>query len=70
MIMLPIDIMEIEQDARRLRAEEMRRMHGLAGKYLSVYSQLLGATLLAGLAFVGNGARQMLSKHPKAHRPA
>jgi hypothetical protein len=68
--MLPIDIMEIEQDARRLRAEEMRRMHGLIGKYLSVYSQLLGATLLAGLAYGGNSARHLLSRHPKVHHPA
>jgi hypothetical protein len=65
MIMLPIDIIEIELDARRLRAEEIRRMHGLVGKYLSVYSRLLEVTLLAGLAYIGASARHMLSRHPK-----
>ena len=65
----PINIADIEQDARHLRAQEMQRMHGLVSAYLSVYSQLLGTTLLSGLVAIGDTVRHWLSRNPKAHHP-
>lgn len=69
--MLPISIPAIEQEARRLRAEEMQRVSGLVSARLRLYGQLIGASALSGLIAVGEILRPLLSWNPqdKTSRP-
>lgn len=67
-IMLPIDITKIEQQARQMRAEEMQRINGLISARLSAYGELLAATLVSGLALVARSVRSLFSWNPQAHR--
>lgn len=68
--MSPIDITAIEQQARRLRAEEMQRVQGLVSARLRVYGQLLTATVLSALAVIGRSLRPLFSWNPQARRPS
>lgn len=63
-----IDIIAIEQQARRLRAEEMQRLGGIVGERLHLTGRLLAASLGAGLTAIGNALRQLFSWNPQAHR--
>lgn len=64
----PINIAAIEQEARRLRAEELQRMQGLISARLRVYGQLLGATAQVGLMAVGESLRHLFSWNPRRGR--
>jgi len=66
--MSPINIAKIEQEARQLRAEEMRRIQGIISARLGVYGQLLGATALSGLAAIGKILHPLFSWNPQARR--
>ncbi|OHC65859.1 MAG: hypothetical protein A3H93_17435 [Rhodocyclales bacterium RIFCSPLOWO2_02_FULL_63_24] len=66
--MSPIDIVKIEQEARRLRAEELQRISGLMSERAALYGRLLAATLAAGLKTVGKNLRPLFSWNPQAHR--
>jgi len=61
-----LNIAAIEQQARRLRAQEMQRIQGLIAERLRVYGRLLGATLLSGLAAVADSLRPLFSWNPQA----
>lgn len=67
--MFPVDIGVIEQEARRLRAEDLRRGEAVLAKRTSIYLHLLGANLLSVAAFVGDALRPLFSWNPQAHRP-
>lgn len=60
-----LNIAAIEQQARRLRAAEMQRIHGLISARLFQYGQLLGATLLSALKLIGESLRPMFSWNPR-----
>ena len=66
--MLPLSIPAIEQEARKLRAEEIRRIQGLVSARLGLYGRLLGATALSGLAAVSKRLRPLFSWNPQARR--
>lgn len=66
--MLPLNIPAIEQQARRMRAEEMRRINGVISSRLRVYGELAGATLMTSLAIIGTSLRRLFSWNPQAPR--
>ena len=63
--MSPLNIPAIEQEARRLRAEEMQRVQGLIGARLGLYVRLLSATALSGSRAVSEFLRPLLSWNPQ-----
>ncbi len=63
--MPPLNIPAIEQEARKLRAEEMQRIHGLVSARLRLYGQLLVATALPGLVAVSEALRLLFSWNPQ-----
>lgn len=67
--MSPIDIVAIEHQARRLRAQEIQRIQGLVSARLGVHLRLLGATALSGLTAAGRALRPLFSWNPQIHRP-
>lgn len=67
--MSPIDIVAIEHQARRLRAQEIQRIQGLVAARVRVYLGLLGATALSGLTAAGKALRPLFSWNPQSHRP-
>lgn len=69
-IMTPLDIAAIEHQARRLRAAEMQRIHGLMSAHLSVYRDLLLSTLKSGLIAIGKTLRPLFSWNPQARHPS
>jgi len=64
--MSPINIPAIEREARRMRAEEMRRISGLVSARMGQYGGLLLATARSGLAAIGEGLRPLFSWNPRA----
>jgi hypothetical protein len=64
-VMPPLNIPAIEQEARRLRAEEMQRVQGLVSARLALYARLLGATALSGLMAVSESLRPLFSWNPQ-----
>ncbi len=68
--MSPSDISAIERQARHLRALEMQRILELVSARLHLYSQLLAATALTGLAAIGSGLRLVFSWNPQARHPS
>ena len=63
--MTPINIPAIEQQARKLRAEEMQRVQGLVSARLRSHARLLGATALSGLVAVSEILRPLFSWNPQ-----
>ena len=63
--MPPLNIAAIEQEARKLRAEEMQRIQGLVSARLRLYGQLLGATALSGLTALSESLRPLFSWNPQ-----
>lgn len=63
--MTPLNIPAIEQEARRMRAEEMRRISGLVSARMGQYGQLLRTTACSGLAAIGEGLRPLFSWNPR-----
>lgn len=66
--MAPIDIVAIEQEARRLRAEEMRRIERVCAQRMRLYFRLLAGSLLLALALFGEALRPLFSWTPQAPR--
>ena len=66
--MAPLDITAIEQQARKMRAEEMRHINGLIAARLQLYGRLLGATALSALAAIADSLRPLFSWNPRTHR--
>lgn len=69
--MTRIDIQRIEQEARALRAAEIRRLNGLFAERLSLYAVLLGSSLLTLIGTLGEAVRPFLTWNPQdatAHR--
>jgi len=64
--MSPINIALIEQEARKMRAEELQRIQGLISARLHIYGQLMAATALSGLAAIGDILRPLFSWNPQA----
>jgi hypothetical protein len=64
--MSPIDIPAIEQQARRLRAEEIQHVQGLVSQRMGLYGKLLRASAVAGLMALGEVLRRLFSWNPRA----
>ncbi len=64
--MAPIDIIRIEYEARRLRAEEMQRINGLISARLALYGRLMAASALAGLTALAEVLLPLFSWNPQA----
>lgn len=67
--MFPVDIGVIEQEARRLRAEDLRRGEPVFSERSRLYLRLFGASLVSAAVFVGEVVRPLFSWNPQAHRP-
>ena len=63
--MSPINVSKIEQNARRLRAEEMQRIQGLMLARLALYFRLLAASALYAVAALGESVRPLFSWNPQ-----
>ena len=63
--MLPLN-MTANDNARELRAEEMRHIEGLAETRLGEYGRRLGAIVLAVLGVVSELLRPLFSWNPRA----
>lgn len=70
--MLPLDIIAIEQEARRMRAIEMQRMYAQLGKHLRVSGGLLLDRARAALVALGGALHTLSSRiqHSAAHKVA
>ena len=70
--MLPLDIIAIEQEARRMRAIEMQRMSGQIATRLRIASGLLLDRARAGLTALGSALHLLFSRiqHNTAHKVA
>lgn len=66
--MLPIDIVAIEQRARRMRAEEIQRMEGLVWARLTLLVGLLAGSIGSGVKYAVSALRPLLSLYPRAGR--
>lgn len=64
--MAPMDISAIESEARRMRAEELRRINGLISKQLALYGSLFADAGLAALATTAAALRPLFSWNPQA----
>lgn len=62
--MTHIDIVAIEQHARRLRAQEMQRVQDLLGRQMKLYGHLLAATVLKGLIALSDVLFRLFSWNP------
>jgi hypothetical protein len=71
-IMLPLDIIAIEQEARRMRAIEMQRLYGQLATRLHIASRLLANRARTGLVAFGNGLHLFSSRiqHSVSHKVA
>jgi hypothetical protein len=65
-IMSPIDVSKIEQQARRLRAEEIQRIQGLMQARLGLYFRLLAASVLSVLNVLAESVRPLFAWNPQA----
>lgn len=70
--MLPLDIIAIEQEARRMRAIEMQRLYGLLATRLHIAGGLLLDRARAGLVALGSALHLPFSRiqHNAAHKVA
>lgn len=64
--MSPINVSKIEQQARKLRAEEMQRIQGLMLARLGLYFRLLAASGLSALAVLAESVRPLFAWDPQA----
>jgi hypothetical protein len=63
--MTSIEISEIEQYARQLRGQEIRRIERAIASALREQTRQAGATLLSGLVAVGERLRSLFSWNPQ-----
>lgn len=69
--MSPLHVSKIEQNARKLRAEEMQRIQDLMLARLGLYFRLLAASGLHAIATLAESVRPLFSWNPQASaRPA
>ena len=66
--MAPIDYPSLERYARELRAQEIRRLEGVAAERMSVYLRLLGESVLHGLYLFSEMLRPLFSWTPDRRR--
>lgn len=66
--MIPIDIPAIEQRAREMRAEEMRRLSGIFADRMRLLAGLLGGSLMAAVDFTSEVLRPLFSWTPEEKR--
>jgi len=66
--MAPIDIADIERQARALRAEEMQRLQGIFAERLGLYARLLGRSLLSLAQIISKILRPAFSWNPQNRR--
>ncbi|MDP1610909.1 MAG: hypothetical protein Q8M11_07600 [Sulfuritalea sp.] len=62
-----INVIEIERQARELRAKEMRRIGKLVSARLGVYAHLLATSAATALHAAGLALRSLFSWNPQAH---
>lgn len=69
---IELNVIAIEQEARRLRAVEMQRMYANMGKHMRASGNLLVGHVRTGLAAIGSSLRQLSAKiqHSASHRVA
>lgn len=67
-IMTPIDIADIEQQARQLRAAEMKRIESHVAGFLAVYLRLAATAIQLALKIVSVRLQPLFSWNPAAHR--
>lgn len=69
---IELNVITIEQEARRLRAMEMQRMYANMGKAMRASGSLLASHVRTGLATIGSSLRQLSAKiqHSASHRVA
>lgn len=65
-----INVVAIEQEARKLRALEIQRIQGLVSARLGAYANLLSTKVLSGLTVAGRKLRPLFSWNPHAHHPS
>lgn len=65
-----VEIIAIELQARRLRAEDLRRREPVFGPRLALCLHLAGENLRAVAGLFGRLLRPLFSWNPQAHRPA
>lgn len=63
--MRPIDIAGIEQEARELRAAELRRIEDIFGARLRLLAALAGHTLLDAAEALGEALRPLFAWNPQ-----
>lgn len=63
--MTRIDIADIEREARKMRAEEMRRLSGIFADRMGLYFRLLGRTLTSLAKLLNEGLRPLFSWNPR-----
>ncbi|OHC65302.1 MAG: hypothetical protein A2045_09810 [Rhodocyclales bacterium GWA2_65_20] len=61
--MLPLDVIAIEQEARRLRAIEIQRIEGLIWARLQVFAHSLASRIRSATAEIGSVLRPLFSSH-------
>ncbi|MDZ4255305.1 MAG: hypothetical protein U1A72_22270 [Sulfuritalea sp.] len=66
--MLPLDVVAIEQEARRLRAVELQRIQGIVLARLFQFGQSLTASLRSGAAEIGSVLRTLFHTHHRTDR--
>ena len=69
---IELNVIAIEQEARRLRAVEMQRMYAIIGKRMSASGHQLAKHVRTGLAAIGSGLRWLAvrSRDAMSHRIA
>jgi hypothetical protein len=64
-IMIPIDIADIESQARQLRAEEMKRIESHVAAFLAVYLRLAATAMQLVLKVVSVRLQPLFSWNPQ-----
>jgi hypothetical protein len=67
--MVTLNIIVIEQEARRLRAEDLRRGEPVFAERTLLCAHLLGASVASLATALGRALRPLFSWNPRAHRP-
>lgn len=63
--MTRIDIADIEREARKMRAEEMRRLSGIFADRMGLYFRLLGGSIASLNKLLSEALRPMFSWNPR-----
>ncbi|MCX7177039.1 MAG: hypothetical protein NT159_24585 [Proteobacteria bacterium] len=66
--MTRIDIVALEQQARQMRAEEMRRLGGIFSESMGVYFRGLSRMLTSLAKLLNEALRRLVSSNPQGLR--